>query len=152
VKITMKVAFVITLLGMVACSQSGKEDETNADDVKSELNDVVDVSKDYAAEKADDLNTEMKEMNESLSMKLVNIRGKYDAQSDKLKTKYKRQKAEMEVLKMKLDHKIVEYNEAVQEEQAALKKDIHKLEHSLEESIDTFEKQMAEKNNEKEDD
>lgn len=142
-KTTIKLVLVITMLVMVACGQSKKEKETTAKDVKEELQDVVDVSREYSSEKIDELNTEIKNMKESVKNEMEKAGKEYDALSDELKAKYKNQKAELEKQQRQLENKIEEYNQAAEDKKAELKEEAQQLKSALDKSIDTFQKEMA---------
>ena len=142
-KATMKLVLAITILAMIACGQSKKEKETTAKDVKEELQDVVDVSKEYASETIDDLNAEIKKMQESIKSEMEKAGKEYDALSDELKAKYKNQKAELEKQQKELEKKIEEYNQAADDKKAELKAEADQLRTALDKSIDAFKKEMA---------
>lgn len=142
-KTTMKLILTITILALVSCGQSKKEEEAKAKDVKEELQNVVDVSKEYASETIDDLNAEIKKMQEGVKNEMEKIGKEYDALSDKLKSKYKNQKVELEKQQKELEKKIKEYEQAADDKKTALKAEVEQLKTAIDKSIDTFNKEMA---------
>ncbi|MFO7659248.1 MAG: hypothetical protein R6W78_19485 [Bacteroidales bacterium] len=141
-KTTVKLVLVLTMLGMMACGQSKKEKETTAKDVKEELQDVVDVSKDYSSELIDDLNAEINKMQESVKSEMEKAGKDYDALRDELKAKYKNQKAELEKQQKELEKKIEEFNQATEDKKAELKAEAEQLRTALDKSIVAFKKEM----------
>ena len=117
-KTTVKLVIAVTLLLTIACGPSKKEKEATAKGVKEELQDVVDVSKEYASETIDDLNADIKKMQERVNNELEKAGREYDALSDELKVKYKNQKVELEKQQKELKKKLEEYNQAADDKKA----------------------------------
>lgn len=142
-KTTVKLVIAVTLLLTIACGQSKKEKETTAKGVKEELQDVVDVSKEYASETIDDLNADIKKMQESVNNELEKAGREYDALSDELKVKYNNQKVELEKQQKELEKKLEKYNQAADDKKAELKAEADQLRTALDKSIHTFQTEIA---------
>jgi len=145
-KTTMKLLLALSISLLVACNQTKKEEDTQAKNMKEEVQDVVDASKDYASEKLNTLNTEINQLKDSLNVKIEEVRKKYDAQNEELKAKLKMRKEEIEKLRVELEDKITEYNQVVQDKKGEVKEEIDRIKTALEKSIEAFNKEMDEKN------
>lgn len=141
-KTTIKLVLAFSILVLMACGQSKKENETTSKDVKEEMQDVVDVSKEYATETIDDFNVEIKKMKENAKNEMEKASKDYDALSADLKAKYENQKTELEKQQKELENKIDEYNQAAEDEKAELKEEVEQLRTAFDKSIDTFKKEM----------
>lgn len=142
-KLTMKLLFAFATLAFIACGESKKEKETAANDVKEELQDVVEVSKDYTSETMDDIYADMKKIQDNVNNEMAAVADGYNSLSDELKAKYMEEKAELENQQKKLENKIQEYEEVADDKKDDLKAEIKQIKSALVQSINTFQEEMA---------
>jgi hypothetical protein len=80
------IVFVLFLFG--SCGLLDKENKTTDEDLKEEVNDVVNTSKDYTVEEWDTINAEIDE-------KIQKVSNEYNELNDELKDRFKSKKAEL---------------------------------------------------------
>lgn len=113
------------LIGLAACGQAKKE--TTVEDVKQEVQDLVDVSKDFASDSFD------------------RAKEAYEKLSDDVKATYKDQLEDIEKKQKELNSKLEEYNHAAEDKKEALKAEADQLKKALDASIEAFNKEMSKK-------
>lgn len=151
-KTNIKFVLMATVLLMISCGQTKqdcqkdnetkKESVTTKKDVKSEVQDVVEVSKEYASHSIDELNAEVKAMRNSVNQEMNKIEKEYDALADEVQERYKKQRADLKKQQKELESKIDEYEQAAEDERAELVAEADQLRTSLNKSIETFKKEM----------
>ncbi|MFT6934228.1 MAG: DNA repair exonuclease SbcCD ATPase subunit, partial [Maribacter sp.] len=139
-KVISLFSMVIILFFFGSCGSFDKENKTTGEDLKEEVSDVVDISKDYTVEQWDKMNAEIDE-------KIQKISNEYNELNDELKDKFKSKKAKLNKQKEQLQVKIKELNQVVDDKKEALKQEVNQLKTALDESLTTFQKQMDEKSN-----
>lgn len=137
-------AIVIISAFLVSCNSSNKDKKTSLDDVKKEMKDVIDVSKDYGTEKWDDLINELKKDIDASTETVVE---NYKNLSTNLQNKFKDQKQKIANEKAELDKKLKEFQNASGKKKEALKSEIVQLKTALDKSISKFEKEMEKSQN-----
>jgi cytochrome c556 len=141
-KLKSLLAVLVLLLFMASCGSSDTNDETTMDDVQEEMNDVVDVSRDLATEKWEDLNQKVADIRSNIEARGDRLENQYNSLSKELQNKYKNQKQKMDQQMTELESKLEAYQAAANEEKEALEAEIDQLNKALEESYATFEQEM----------
>jgi len=143
----LKSLFTVVVLALIlaSCGSSDKDNkETTMEDVKEEMSDVVDVSKDLGAEKWEELNKQVEELKVDVKAKADKAEAKYNSLSNDAKEKLKSQKQKLDEQRADLNKKIEEYQAAANDKKEGLKAEIDQLKTALDESVSTFEKEMNE--------
>ena len=141
-KINSLFSIVLVLFFFASCGSYDKGNNTTGEDLKEEVSDVVDVSKDYTVEQWNKMNAEIDE-------KMLKVSNEYNELNDEVKDKFKSKKAELDNQKEQLQDKIKELNQAADEKKDDLKQEVNQLKTALDESLIIFQKEMADETNQK---
>lgn len=141
-KIKTLVGVLVLIMFMASCGSSNSNEETTMDDVQDEMTDVVNVSQDLAAEKWEDLNKKMAEIQSNIDAMGDRLESQYNGLSRELQKKYKDQKQKLDNQMTELEKKLDAFQAAANEEKEALKAEIEQLNSALDESYATFQEEM----------
>lgn len=141
-KIKSTLTIILVLLLFVACNSANNEKKTSTDDIQNEVKDVIEVSKEYGAEKWEDLSNNIAELRNDIDANTREVEKEYNKLNDYLQKKYKDEKQEITDEKAELDRKIIAFEKASGEKKEELKTEIIQLKTALDKSISTFEKEI----------
>ena len=141
-KTTMKLFLAVAVLIFVSCGQSKKE--TTAKDVEKEVQEAVDATQEFAADKLGDLKADFEKFAENAGKQVDVVKEEFNSLSDELKAEYQEKLDALEKEKQEIDNKIAEYNEAADEKKEELKENIEQLNEAFARSLETFKKEISE--------
>lgn len=142
-KTTMRLFLAVAVLILVSCGQSKKE--TSAKDVQKEVQEAVDATQEFAADKLGDLKAEFDKFAGSAGKQVEMVKEEFNSLSDELKAEYQVKLDALEKEKQEIDNKMAEYNEAADERKEALKENIEKLNEAFAKSLETFKKEISDR-------
>ncbi len=142
-KTTIKLFLAVAVLIFVSCGQSKKE--TSAKDVEKEVQEAVDTTQEFAADKLGDLKAEFDKFAESAGKQVDMVKEEFNSLSDELKTEYQEKLDALEKEKQEIDDKIAEYKEAADDKKEAMRENIEQLNEAFAKSLETFKKEIADK-------
>lgn len=132
---------------LFSCNFSDKDGNTSSNDVEKEMNDVIEVSKDYSAEKWNDLINNIEELENDIESSTNEVVQNYYNLSADFRDEFENQKQKIAEEKAELDRKIEQFQKASGEKKEELKVEIIQLKTAFDKSISTFEKEMANRRN-----
>lgn len=138
---------LILLSLMIGCNSSNKDGETTSKDLQKEMNDVMEASKEYGAEKWKNLSDRIEEFRSDIEKKTEEAERNYNNLSNDLQNKYQDEKQKMTQRQAELRMKLNEFEKASGEKKEELKSEVIQLKNALDKSINAFEKEMNESQN-----
>lgn len=132
---------------LFSCNFSNKEGDTTSDDIEKEMNDVINVTRDYGEEKWDDLSNNFNELKKDIDARTNEVVQNYNNLSADLQREFENQKREIAEEKAELDRKLEQFQKASGEKKEELKAEIIQLKTALNKSISTFDKEMEKSQN-----
>ncbi len=142
-KTTMKLFLAVAVLIFVSCGQSKKE--TTAKDVEEEVQEAVDATQEFAADKLGDLKADFEKFAENAGKQVDVVKEEFNSLSDEMKAEYQEKLDALEKEKQEIDTKMAEYNEAADDKKEAMKENIEQLNEAFAKSLETFKKEISDK-------
>ncbi|NEV94696.1 OmpH family outer membrane protein [Psychroflexus sp. YR1-1] len=130
-----------------SCNTSNKDSNTSSEDIQREMEDVIQVSKAYTAEKWDNLSDNIEKMEKDIEASTNDVIENYNTLSADLQNQFEDEKQNIADRKAELNKKLEDYKKATGEKKEELKSEIIQLKTALNRSISTFEKEMEEEQN-----
>ncbi|SDG88793.1 hypothetical protein [Psychroflexus sediminis] len=138
------VAAVLMSSILWSCNTSNKDGNTSSEDIQREVEDVIQVSKAYTAEKWDNLSDNIEKMENDIEASTNDVIENYNSLSADLQNQFEDEKQGIADRKAELNKKLEEFKKASGEKKEELKAEIIQLKTALNRSISTFEKEMEE--------
>lgn len=142
----LKSLIIVLILSslIISCNTSKKDENTSSEDIQREMEDVIQVSKAYTAEKWDNLSDNIDKLEKDIETSTNDVIENYNSLSADLQNQFKDEKQDIADRKAELNKKLEEFKKASGEKKEELKSEIIQLKTALNRSISTFEKEMEE--------
>jgi hypothetical protein len=134
----------VLFLGLLLSCQGEETDKTTSDDVKEEISEAADATKEYAAKEYKELMSEFNEFTAETDGKISNMQNEIDEMGDDVKAEYSETLGEIKNKNNDLKNKLEEYKEAGKEEKNEIEAEIKELQSDIKASIETFQEKRKE--------
>lgn len=142
----MSTVKVLALLAMsmflFSCNNSENANEADLEDVQNSMEETAETTADYAEGVAQDLSNKAELMGQEANKRWAETQRKFDELSDDVKSEYQQQIDNIKQQTNKLNAKMREIKTTSVEKRNEVAEEVQTLKKALDESIDTFEKEM----------
>ncbi len=127
-----------------SCGNKSTEEKTSAKDVKKEVEEAMDVTRDFLSQEYDNVLTSFDELKKDAQKKIDEIKKETGALGDEIKESWDAKIKSLEGKISQLEEKMEEHKNATGKKKDDLEKEIKKLKEAIQKSIATFKTEIRE--------
>jgi len=135
-------SFATALFLIGGCATDNKEKVTTKDDVKKEMKEAAEASKDYLKSEYDAVVNDIEGFAQKTEDKVAELKKEAKNAKGEAKVKMEKRAKDIEQKSDELKSKLEEYKNATAEKKEEIKQEINKLKEALDASFETFKEEM----------